>query len=225
MAERTGAQPRRLEWLRDWDRQVEPDRQASYMEAELRRLAEAGEPLLHAALMLPFMEQTDLAVRVLRTRLGYVHAYLRLAPAAAPPPATDPDGKELPPEKAGRVLVAKVGVLGQTPDGRPPHSEAESPYTSASGRDALANRLGRSLVRALEVGAAPVPVPLDDAIVILRQWGVGIPPEFRRRRSRTREAMACWLVEELGQRHGQPVLDAPGSALPPKAAPKSRAAA
>ena len=216
--------PRFVAWLDEWQRHVEPARQKAYVKAELLRLAASDEPLLNAALMAPLPRQTDVAVEVLRDQLEYGMVWLRLVPGAPTPP-TDPDGRPLDEKDRGRVLVAKVGVRGQTADGKPPHHERETRETSALGRDALRTRRGESLYRTARVTAAPKAYPLADAIVILRQWGVGIAPEHMHRGNGAggREKAPRWLVEEVPQRDGQPVLPEPAP-MPAKAAKPDRAA-
>ncbi len=214
-----GATPRTVDWLSDWDRQLAGARQLGYIEQELRRIEQKGEPLLMAALNLPFMDQTDAVVKVLRERLQYTQVYLRLHPEADAPPDTDPDGHALPDSKRGKVLVAKVGVKGQTADGKAPDSEADTPMTSGLGRIAMRDRLQQSLYRTREISAKPTQMPIEDAIVILRQWGVGMKSQFRKRGARPH--ISQWLVEELPQIDGEPVI--PASENKPKPSAKSAA--
>jgi hypothetical protein len=217
--------PRWINWLRDWDRQIsQPERQTSYMEQELLTLRKRGEPMLYAALMLPFMEQTDLAVKVLRERLNVGGVWLRLVEGAQPP-ERDPMGDELPDEKKGKVLVAKTGVKGQTADGKPPGSEIDSPAYSSVGRDGLRHRLGQSLYQTKEIGKEPVFVPIADAIVILRQWGVGIAQKYHGRRMQEgKPGRLNWMVEEVPQdEHGQPIRGDKSSVTAPSQSGKRAA--
>lgn len=165
-----------VEWLSDWDRQIEPAKQRQYILNEMYRLQELGVPLLTKALLAPFIEQTDLAVSCLH-EMGYT-PYLRLKEGQRPP-ERDPDARLLPPADKGKVLLAKVGVVGQTDDGRQPASE-DDPFNSGTGRVARA-RLNRPNTKTARVTREPMPYPLKDAKVILQQWGFHVVPPVRAR--------------------------------------------
>lgn len=183
-------EPLRIDWLREWDRHLGADRQQTYVEAELERLRDAGAPLLYAALSTGLADQRDVAVRV----LGEMHyrPALRLVEGARPP-TLDPQGRPLPAEKAGRVLVAKTGVRGQMARDAiaAANGSGETSRYAGPRRGALA-RTAQGLYVTVEIGREPVTVSLEDAIVILVQWGHGVPDKRYRRKG----AVDQWLVVE-----------------------------
>ncbi len=195
------------DWLSDWDRQLQPQKQDPYVQGELAKLRERGVPLLYAALRLGLPEQIDACVRVLRTEMGYATVYLRLHPKATPWD-TDLDGKIIPESERGKVQYCKVGVVGQTPDGRP-NPEGTHWETTGPGRIAR-ERSGRSNQRAIKIGRQPTAVPIDQAIAILRSRGVGIVTPGRIRRGPDGAELpgqrSNWLIEEVPQVDGQPVV-------------------
>ena len=162
-----------IPFLADWDRQLGAERQAAYVDAEVRRLVAAGERLLLAILSLPFPEQAN-AVRAAAAR----HApavWLRLAPGASPP-HLDPQGRPLAPADRGTLLVAKVGTLGAAPEA----SAAARAEWSAPGRQ-LRSRQGRDLYLTREVRADRAElVPLGEALEVYRQWGRYVHPTGRK---------------------------------------------
>ncbi len=197
------------DWLPEWDRFMAGNSQAGYVANQLRALRDSGEHrLLTAALMLPFPEQIDLATRALRES-GY-RPWLRLRDGATPHPR-DPQGRPLPREKAGKVLVAKVGVRGQMDPSELSARNDETRMYSGPARSALA-RTAQGLYVTTEITSTPTQHTLADATVILRQWGVGFGT-----RAVTRGGQEIWLVEEVPD----PALAPPA---PTHTEPRKRAA-
>jgi hypothetical protein len=141
----------------------------AYVADELRRVQQDG-PLSLASLLFGGEDgAASIALDLLAD--GYDDGGQEVAPAGyaasiklrlregVSPPDRDPQGRRLPPEKVGKVLVAKVGNV------RREHGDERE-------RD---ERVGRDLYRTVEVTAQPRAYRLADAVTILRQWGVGSP--------------------------------------------------
>ncbi len=129
---------------------------------------------------------------------GFV--YLRLVRGASPP-KLDPQGRELPEGKAGSVLVAKVGQQGHKANYaeiKAADLSGENEAYRSSALDAICNsEQGKYLTR--EVTAERAPFAIDDAIVILRAWGIGMrQPRYRNATDPARK-QDNWLVEEVTQ--------------------------
>jgi hypothetical protein len=193
---------RHIQWLSDWDRRIDPLRQRSYVRDEVLRLKAEGQPVLYAALTTPLIEQRNLAFSVLREVHPIVSVRLH---AEASPPTYDPNGKPLPKQDAGRVLVAKVGVVGQAPPGGR-ISEDEAALYAGPARAVLARSGG--LYRVVRVTREPTSLPLDEAIALMQLWGHGVQDEEYRRRHRSAvlnpvtskyedKRIHQWLVEEV----------------------------
>ncbi len=211
--------PEQIEWLRGWDRQVDAARQESYVRSELDRLAAGGAPLLTASLNTPLPDQQDIALRVLRELRQTV--FLRLRPGAVPP-IRDPQGRELKDPDRGKVLVAKVGVVGNVHPSqiKAADDSGKSREWLSSSRAALA-RTKVGLYNTKRVTSQPQPFLIDDAITIMRAWGVGMREQQVRSGAPLRPKMQdginvneglldeqdCWLVEEVPQdEDGRPLL-------------------
>lgn len=179
--------PQYVECLSEWDRHVSPERQETYVRAELARLRAEGVPLLYTALTRPFIEQRNLLKKVLREQ-GYMPR-LRLR-ASAVPPSLDPQSRPLPQADRGKVLVAKVGTRGQAPPGGTVSDIEAARYTAR--RDAIV-RSPEGLYRTVRVTHEARAYTLDDADAVLMQWGVGV----NEKRYRKRGALDQWLVEEV----------------------------
>jgi len=177
------------DWLKEWDRTVDPTRLRAYVDSELRRLRAEGAPLVHLSVMLPLSQQQDLALSVLR-QMGY-RPLLRLREGASPP-LVDYDGKPLPKAQQGTVLRAKVGVHGDDPSLK--HDPIRAREFAGPNLRHLQRTTG--LYRHVDVTAEPQPYTVEEASVILRQWGVGV----RAKRMRGNGKRDCWLVEEVVQR-------------------------
>jgi hypothetical protein len=200
-----------VDWLRDWDRvKLQADAQTSYVQDEIKRIAEEGEPVIFAVLNLPLLSQQEVALRVLNQDSpvnDFVN--IRLRPGAVPP-KLDPQGRQIPASKAGH-LCAKVGNLG----GRiaPNVGGANVERYSGRGTQSLSHA-NRDTMR--YVWLAPgesKTVSVYDAILILRKWGVGCVEQRYTHRKRP-DAQDHWLVYEECKRWGE-VFDPP---KPPKKA-------
>lgn len=223
-------------FLSDWSRVpgVDPFAQREYLGAEILRAARAGAPILTALLTAPLEVQSALGLLLVSKEAVLQQAGLRpyfplrLKPGARLHPSLhkDPQGRDLPADKAGRVLVVKVNTLGGMLDGS--HAMPERVVGQWSGA-ALAARAARGepLYRNVEIGAEPVELPFEDAVCVLRKYGVGVAKQFtkfgveagRRHDGAVIEKQSLrdnWLVEELP-------LVAPAPAAAPGGG-KSRAA-
>jgi hypothetical protein len=197
-------QPLIVDWLREWDRTVDPRRLRAYVRAELERLRGEGLPLLYAAATPMLPSQRDLALSVLLKDMGVSQVSLALVAGAKPPPL-DPQGRPLPDADRGRVLRAKVGTYGQAVNGAKP-DEYEAARYAAPARAALA-RTPAGLYRTADIGRDPTPLNAEDALAILTQWGHGVASERFRRRKRGSpgpdgkplpgEPQDLWLVMEV----------------------------
>jgi len=201
-------EPKRIEWLADWDRHVDPARQRDYVLQELERLRASGAPLLLTALTAPFVEQQDLAVSVLRRDMGVSSVMLRLTSDAVVRDI-DPCGRPMPKDLAGRVFRVGLGPRGGAKEGQPPPSEIEAVRYSGPARDAL-YRAGK-IQHTLDITREPQHVAIEDAIPLLRKWGLGVSAERWRRRGREVGAevrgvklerdgrVDLWPIEEVTQ--------------------------
>lgn len=163
-----------IPFLADWDRQLGLARQRAYIEAEVKRLAAAGERLLYVALTAPTSpEQADAVRAAAAAAAPLVH--LRLAQGALPP-HLDPQGRPLVADARGKALVAKIGV-------RTAHFDAHEAAKAAVGgvarqRDA---RMGADLYETREVYADRVTtLPFGEALAVYRQWGRWVHPTGRK---------------------------------------------
>lgn len=180
------------EWLTEWDRTVDPRRLRSYVASEVKRLIAEGQPVLHLAIMAPLSQQQDLALSVLR-ETGY-RPLLRLRKDAVPL-SVDGEGRQLPKELRGKVLRAKVAFKGDDP-GLKSDPVAASKYSGPM-RQQLAKTEG--LYRYRDVSHEPDSYSLDEANIILRQWGVGV--RLNRFQGKKRDT---WIVEEFVRPNVQP---------------------
>lgn len=217
-----------IQFCSEWDAQQygvrSESEQEAYVASELRRLVDEEQPTLRAVLNCPDEWAKFLALNLLK--VGATAAgeetptlpvvYLRLVSPdalsyedpvtgevdreAAIPPPRDPQGRPLPKDKVGKVLVAKVGNLG----GNVPTEREASQARSFGGDRRLALSKGQqSLFVTKEVTRTPAPYTLRDAVLILKAWGYGIGDVvFRTPRSADRNGnrargLCQWLVEEL----------------------------
>jgi hypothetical protein len=126
-----------------------------YVQRELERAVEAGVSPLYAALVQPLEAQQSDCFAALKA-MGLDMVYLRLV-AGVETPACDSQGRALMREDAGK-LVVKTGNV---------------PFKSAALRDQASKR-GQEIYKYARIGAKPVPMPLDEAISVMRRWGYGI---------------------------------------------------
>lgn len=192
MSDEEDIQIPRTDWLMDWDRSVDPRRLRSYVTSEVERLIAQGQPVLHLAIMAPLAQQQDLTISVLREK-GY-RPRLRLRKGAVPPPV-DAEGRRLPKEMQNKVLRAKVGYRGDDSSLR--NDPIAAARFSGPMRNALARTEGLNLYR--DVSSEPDSYSLDEAILILRQHGVGV--RGKRIQGKKRDT---WIVEEVPQTAAQP---------------------
>lgn len=158
----------------------------AYVRAELERAVAAGISPLYAAITLPLeAQQTDAFAALADMESAF---YLRLVEGCSPPHC-DPQGRELPEEQRGKVLVAKVGLRSYPNGGQ---------RNQAANRDQDLDRV-RVLTR-----DKPTVCSLEDAIVIMRRWGYNVRP-----RKNTRPGQAPrrdeWLVvhvRDTGEPYG-----------------------
>jgi hypothetical protein len=201
----------------EWSRYVprSDTERARYVAEELRRLVAEGGAILLAILQ-PGVDDHPrmLALEMLQTNAGpdgnpvidASHLWrLRLKDGAAPP-RLDPQGRPLSPAEAGKVLVAKVGVLGSE-RGRDQDTEGSIEWEGPSRARKAAS--GQSIYRLARVTSKPGAYTLPDAVKILQQWGVGVvarqyrrptnwrPGEYFDGESEAARGQDQWLVEEV----------------------------
>lgn len=151
----------------------------AYVAEEVRRVAKSSPTKLLLAVLacsdvhsqliaLEFLTRgvDDDGEQVIEPRVWY----LRLAEGARPP-ETDPQGRRLPPSKAGTVLVAKLGNKG----GNVPNNAPMERLARFNGpeRAALGNSR-RDLYETVEIGRDPKSFTLPHAVKLLRRYGVGV---------------------------------------------------
>ncbi len=215
--------PKRIEWLQDWDRNIGPERQRTYVGAELQKLQEQGLPLLYAIVTRPFHEQQDVALSVLAD-MGVTSVMLRLV-AGAKPPLHDAQGRPLPEALQGKVFRTKVRQFGNTVNGQVPDPIASKKFTGPLRNDLAKSDKG--LYVHADITHRPTPVSIEDAVVIMRQYGHGVSGEqWRRRKSAEARRIDLWLVEEVTQAMLDDEATRPtaATAAPSKPASKSAAA-
>lgn len=187
--------------------------------AELRRLDEAAAPLITCVLTIPDERVQQVALERLREnddgdgrpifeprewKLRITKDGVAPSTDAQGRPVTDAQGKRLQPNDVGRLLMAKVGTLGGTLG--PDADSREVMRWGATNRQAT-DHAGRDLYRHVRIGKGWTVVSFDDALAVLRQWGVGIArKEYRRPASwasgapTTDKGQLNWLVEEHNPR-------------------------
>lgn len=199
--------PVTVTWLGEWDRHGSRETRRAYMDSELSRIEAEGAPLLHAVLSCPLEDMQDLGVLALKER-GY-SPMLKLRDGYVAWPK-DPNGRDMPEAQRGKALCCKVGVYGQMDRADLAARNDETKRFTGPARQALLRTPG-GLYRTRNVTHKATPVPLEDAIVIMRQWGVGLTPK----RFYKKNTMDRWAVEEV------PQVEAPSA---PTAEPRKRAA-
>lgn len=201
----TNAHPEVITALQDWGRYAvhnDNDRavRVAYVRRELDRLEAEGISPLYAAVTLPLAEQQSDAFRALEES-GRSFA-VRLVEGVIPP-STDSQGRELPKDKRGKVLSAKVGVLR---------------FTDGPARAAAAIRLA-PIHRDREIGSRVALLPLEEAITVMRRWGYRVRPKKADRPNQPPRRNE-WLVVQVND-DGTPI--APRDAQPTEPQRTSRA--
>ena len=196
----------------DWSRVAKSSdkEKRTYVTGELRRLFEGGGAVL-LAIMQPGVDDMPrmLALDLLNTnpneggRRLYdpARAWRLRLKVGAEPPRLDPQSRRLPPEKLGKVLVAKTGNLGGE---RGRDQETEESAEWAGPQRAMKAISGRDIYETVEVTFRAEAFTLRDAVLILRRWGIGVQPRQYARSSEWRPGDADegrgqdrWLVEEV----------------------------
>lgn len=207
----------------DWHRyRNRPETEARlYVADEIRRLDGEGKPLLTVLLQCTEDVCQQIALEILHTnndgkgkRVFKQRLWtLRLVKDAVPP-HSDPQGRLLPDEKRGKVLVAKTGNLGGE---LPPDRTVEQHGEWEGQKRDTASRTGREIYRTVEITREGETLTIDEALTVLRQWGVGIqqrqyrrPAGWRPRAENSDERGQCqWLVEEVPPERPQPTATKP----------------
>lgn len=186
---------------------------------ELRRLDASGAPLLTCVLTIPDERVQQVALERLREnddgegqpiydsrewKLRVIKDGVAPATDAQGRGVTDAKGRPLPASEVGKVLMAKVGTLGNTLG-----ADADSREVmrwGAVNRQSM-DHTGRDIYRHVRIGKAWTVVSFEDALAVLRQWGVGVARKQYRRPAgwtpgtRTAEqGQLNWLVEEHNPR-------------------------
>ncbi len=207
---------------------------------ELRRLDAAGAPLITCVLTIPDDRIQQVALERLRENDDGEGApvyeprewRLRIVKdGVAPPtdaqgrPVTDAKGRPLGPDMVGKVLMAKVATLGNQLG-----TEADAREVMRWGGQSRQNmdHTGRDLYRHVRVAKQWTTMSsFDDAVAVLRQWGIGVArKQYRRPSSWQPGARAegngqlVWLVEEWNPRSEEQSTE---PATPPSAASRTKA--
>lgn len=186
---------------------------------ELRRLDAAGAPLLTCVLTIADERVQQVALERLREnddgegraiydsrewKLRIVKDGVAPAADAQGRPVTDAKGHPLPASEVGKVLMAKTGTLGNTLG--PDADSREVMRWGANNRQSM-DHTGRDIYKHVRIGRAWTVVSFDDALAVLRQWGIGVARKQYRRPSSwmpgTRvdeKGQLNWLVEEHNPR-------------------------
>lgn len=197
------------EWFRVEGRS-DAERRA-YVASEIKRLVADGAPLLTAIIACSDGRTQQIALTLVKRNddgegsslFEYRDGWrLRLVEGGTPP-AVDPQGRKLDAKDTGK-LVVKLGTLGG--DLGPEADAREVQQWGSEARTSRAQR-GRDLYRLGRVSRAGEAFTLDDAVTILKQWGVGIAPREVRR-----DGQLAWLVEEVPA--ARAAEDTPSTAKP-----------
>lgn len=183
---------------------------------ELRRIDTAGAPLITAVLTIPDDRVQQTALERLRENDdgegSAIYAprdwKLRIVEGGVPPEA-DAQGRPLPEGQRGKVLMAKVGTLGNHLG--PEADSREVMRWGAVNRQNI-DHTGRDLYRYVRVTHQWTPVStFDDAVAVLRQWGIGVarkqyrrPPSWAPGTQASGRGQLNWLVEEWTPARVQP---------------------
>lgn len=200
------------EFCNDWYR-VEgraAAEQRAYIASELKRIDAEGAPLL--TVCVAFLQDDrvqQIAHEIISRNYDSDTGEQVYAPRewrlklvdGGKPPTVDPQGRQIPPAEAGKVLVAKVGVLGGELG---PEADSREVMQWGAEKRAARDRQGRDLYRYVRITREPTVLSLVDAMAVLRQWGVGVAARERRRPSAWRPGLIDdnsgqlnWLVEEV----------------------------
>lgn len=199
-----------IEHFQDFD-ETPKEKRPAYVASELRRIVRERKPLVSTVLRHPDDDVKLVALTLIRdgvTEAGdsvfeagqVANLRLRLVEGAEPPPK-DPQGRAIPPERRGNVLVCKVGNKG----GRLPEDAPGKQVAAFSGpRRQVLVSAGASLYELAEVGRTWKAYPLRIATLILRTWGYGCNPQERlstvdKATGETVFGQVLWLVEEEPQ--------------------------
>jgi hypothetical protein len=182
-----------------------------YVTDELRRLVQQGGAVLLPILQLHVDESAQMiALRQLAENVGAdgdpvydpSHTWRLRMKDGAQPPVCDAQGRKLPKDIAGKVLRARVGNLGGA-RGREQSSRASLEWSGENRARKAAS--GQDIYQHRDLTTKPQAFMLTEAVLILRQWGVGVQPKqyLRHRTWRPGEASEDtpqgqdqWLVEE-----------------------------
>jgi hypothetical protein len=224
-----------------WDKREELE-QEKYIAGELRRLESEGAPILRAVMSYGDLWLQHIAYRLLRDgftadgdpcpslttvqlrlvepeRLDWTGPGGEEVQAAAVPPTCDPQGRPLPRDRAGKVLVVKVGNLGGNLD---PSRDAKQAQAFGADKRHIMAKAHRTMYLTREVTRDPASYSFADALIILGQWGYGIG-ETVFAQPRTRDGahftrgQCRWLVEEVpreGTKSKRPVGKSSGAVAP-----------
>lgn len=180
------------------------DEQLTYVGDELRRVDKLGAPVLTVALASLDGAVQGIALAMLAGELQHPAGGLVVQPRLwrlrlrrdAQPPHTDPQGRPLDDERRGNVLVAKVGNHGS-------HVNLSTQkQVSAAGRTEFCGEVraqlaasGGDLYKTVDIGRDWTDVTIQTAVLVLRQWGIGV----QRQRYRTRPGWRPGMPQEPGQ--------------------------
>lgn len=194
---------------------------------ELRRIDGEGAPLITAVLTIPDDRVQQTALERLREnddgdgKQIYQSREWRLRIVeGGVPPLADAQGRPLPDAQRGKMLAAKVGVLGNHLG---PEADSREVMRWGAVNRQNTDHAGRDLYRYVRITHQWTNVStFDDAVAVLRQWGVGVAKKQWRRGAAwtpgtqsTDRGQLNWLVEEWSPTRA---YDAP------KAEPRGKAA-
>ncbi len=156
-----------------------------YARREMERVRDLGIAPFYAAMSAPLADQQDAAVRALKA-MGMGSVPLRLREGVEPP-AADHQGRVLRGEDKGK-LRAKVGNI----------QIDRGPIRLDLGAR------GGDLYRSVDITRDALPVSLEEAVLVWRQWG------YRYRSEEMRGSQCTWLVVHVrqdGKPYGAPTTD------------------
>ena len=184
---------------------------ASYVAAEIRRLFDSGAAVLLAIHQFGVDDDARMLAMEMLTR-GEDDAGERIYPVehqwrlrlkdGAKPPLLDPQGRKIEPDAQGKVLRAKVGLLGAS-RGRD-HVSAAAKQWDGNARAAKSMSMSAPLHVMRDITSKPTVLTLREAALVLSRWGVGCtakqylrPPGWVPGQHSTEQGQDTWLVEEV----------------------------
>lgn len=178
----------------------------AYIQSEVNRALKNKLPLLRLIWALDDSMAKDACLQYIRQERSLNTVWLRLAPDVNPDdlPKKDVHGLPFPSEKVGKVLDCYLGPKGSQLENSHKQPHAITAKFTGEKRTKDLKRLRAhpeqtefEIYYHLEITNEPTPVPLDDAIKIIRDWGYMANPDEEIYTTDTVVPQKRWFVIEL----------------------------